>query len=174
MRIAIVSVIFFALSISVTYSQCYDCEDSIFVDTSTVDFGHLRVGQYIRFNLIFGCDYPEYSPSNNPTIDTLLFVLRKNPMTVWEVGAYSDCRASREYNERLTTGRARFVWELLIEKGISQSRLTYHGYGENKLLNNCGCEPNDEGPGANCTEAEHQVNRRYELTIIKMLDSTVR
>jgi outer membrane protein OmpA-like peptidoglycan-associated protein len=98
-------------------------------------------------------------------------MIRKNPGTVWEIGAHTDCRASKDYNLRLSEGRAHAIYDYMVAKGADTTRLTYHGYGETKLLNNCGCEPNDQGPGANCTEAEHAVNRRYELTLVKILDS---
>jgi outer membrane protein OmpA-like peptidoglycan-associated protein len=173
MRIAGICFFLFLTQTIHAYGQynCFGQEDSIYIYKNTVDPADLRVGQFIRFHFIVTCDGPDYSPANNPTMDSILGVLKKDTMVVWEIAAHSDCRATKEYNERLTTGRAKVVWEYLISNGISQSRLTYQGYGESKLLNNCACEPNDTGPGSNCTEAEHSQNRRYELTIIKLLNS---
>ena len=46
------------------------------------------------------------------------------------------------------------------EKGIVLSRIKSVGYGETKLLNNC-------GNGSNCTEEQHQLNRRTEMKVIE-------
>ena len=43
-------------------------------------------------------------------------------------------------------------------------RMTAKGYGETQLVNNCECE---DDIISNCTEAEHQANRRIEFRIIK-------
>jgi len=48
----------------------------------------------------------------------------------------------------------------LISKGITKKRLVAKGYGETKLLNHC-------KNGVECSEEEHQVNRRTEFMILK-------
>ena len=53
----------------------------------------------------------------------------------------------------------------LISKGIDASRLTAKGYGESQLVNDCGCEPTNN---SDCTEEQHQLNRRSEFIIVKM------
>ena len=49
--------------------------------------------------------------------------------------------------------------EYLIAKGIDRSRLTARGFGETQLVNYC-------GNGVECTEAEHQQNRRSEFIVV--------
>jgi outer membrane protein OmpA-like peptidoglycan-associated protein len=51
------------------------------------------------------------------------------------------------------------VVDYLITKGIETERLIAKGYGETKLLNNCG---ND----VKCTEEEHQRNRRTTFRVV--------
>jgi peptidoglycan-associated lipoprotein len=46
----------------------------------------------------------------------------------------------------------------LISKGISADRLTAKGYGETQLVNKC-------ADGVQCSEAEHQLNRRSQFII---------
>jgi outer membrane protein OmpA-like peptidoglycan-associated protein len=48
----------------------------------------------------------------------------------------------------------------IISKGISAERIIAKGYGEYKLKNRCS---ND----IQCTDEEHQQNRRTELKIIQ-------
>ena len=46
-------------------------------------------------------------------------------------------------------------------KGITKDRIKGKGYGESKLLNDCGNK-------SECIEQEHQLNRRTEFIITKM------
>ncbi|HOW32382.1 MAG TPA: hypothetical protein PLP88_12530, partial [Bacteroidales bacterium] len=48
--------------------------------------------------------------------------------------------------------------EYIISQGIDKSRITAKGYGEHQLTNKC-------SDGVNCTEEEHQANRRTEFKI---------
>jgi OmpA-OmpF porin, OOP family len=51
------------------------------------------------------------------------------------------------------------VVNYLSSHGITASRLIAKGYGETMLKNNC-------ANGVNCTEAQHQENRRTELVVV--------
>lgn len=46
----------------------------------------------------------------------------------------------------------------MVENGISQDRITAKGFGESKLVNGC-------KDGVDCSEEEHQANRRSEFVI---------
>jgi outer membrane protein OmpA-like peptidoglycan-associated protein len=46
----------------------------------------------------------------------------------------------------------------LIEQGISADRMTALGYGESNLKNNC-------TDGIECTETQHERNRRVEFRV---------
>jgi outer membrane protein OmpA-like peptidoglycan-associated protein len=59
---------------------------------------------------------------------------------------------------KLSDRRAKSTREWLIKRGIDASRLTAKGYGESQLVNKC-------ADGVQCTEAEHQLNRRSEFII---------
>jgi len=50
----------------------------------------------------------------------------------------------------------------LVKKGIDKSRLTAKGYGQSQILNNCNCLPTKK---SDCTEEQHQLNRRSEFII---------
>lgn len=47
----------------------------------------------------------------------------------------------------------------LERKGIAKSSMTPKGYGETNLVNNC-------YDSVQCSEAEHQENRRTEVLVI--------
>lgn len=95
-------------------------------------------------------------------LQKVLSVLNKYPTMKIDIRSHTDCRATIAYNERLSENRAQSTRQYLIDKGIDADRLTAKGYGESQLVNDCGCEPTNE---SNCSEAEHQLNRRSEFII---------
>jgi len=46
----------------------------------------------------------------------------------------------------------------LVKNGVEKTRLTGKGYGETQLINKC-------ADGVQCSEEEHQANRRSEFII---------
>lgn len=117
-------------------------------------------------NVFYDLDDTTLRPESKVALDSVYQILVDYPKLVVELQSHTDCRASYEYNMRLSQGRANSVFAYLVGKGIAPGRMVPKGYGESQLVNNCACEPNDTGPGANCTEAEHQVNRRTVVAII--------
>lgn len=74
------------------------------------------------------------------------------------IESHTDSRGNDAYNEKLSGRRAKSTLDWLVSKGIDENRLSSIGYGESKLLNHC---VND----AECTEVEHQLNRRSMFLI---------
>ncbi|WP_040278952.1 OmpA family protein [Psychroserpens damuponensis] len=95
-------------------------------------------------------------------LQKVLAVLNKYPTMTIDVRSHTDCRGPASYNERLSENRAQSTRKYLINNGIAANRLTAKGYGESRLVNDCGCEPTND---SNCSEAEHQLNRRSEFII---------
>ena len=91
-------------------------------------------------------------------LDKLVKYMKSNNLKV-ELSSHTDSRGNDEYNERLSQNRSESCVNYIISKGISPSRIIAKGYGEYRLKNKCG---ND----VECTEEEHQLNRRTELRII--------
>jgi outer membrane protein OmpA-like peptidoglycan-associated protein len=92
----------------------------------------------------------------------ILDVLIQNPTMKIDIRSHTDCRQTAKYNLALSERRAQSTIAWLVSKGIDTSRLTGTGYGESQLINDCGCEPTNE---SNCTEEQHQMNRRSEFII---------
>jgi outer membrane protein OmpA-like peptidoglycan-associated protein/tetratricopeptide (TPR) repeat protein len=95
----------------------------------------------------------------------ILDVLEQNSTMEIDIRSHTDCRNTANYNLNLSNNRAKSTLNWFVEKGINKSRLTARGYGETQLLNNCACEPTNK---SNCTEEEHQINRRSEFIIKKL------
>lgn len=91
----------------------------------------------------------------------VLAVLEEYPQMKIDIRSHTDSRASHKYNEALSDRRAKSTRNWLISKGISASRLTAKGYGERELVNTC-------SDGVNCTEEQHQANRRSEFIVVEM------
>ena len=68
---------------------------------------------------------------------------------------HTDLRGSEEYNESLSQRRAKVVLDYLLNRGVSNDRLTYEWFGKNRPVHNC----------TDCSEAQHQENRRTEIKV---------
>ncbi|AVR45973.1 flagellar motor protein MotB [Christiangramia fulva] len=84
--------------------------------------------------------------------------LKEYPELEIKIESHTDSRGSKEYNMELSEARAQATLEWLVNRGINTDRLTAKGYGESRLINEC-------SDGADCTEAEHQLNRRSVFLI---------
>lgn len=93
-------------------------------------------------------------------LDNLVAFLNLHPEVRIEIGSHTDSRASNEYNLILSQKRAQSTLNYLVERGVNPSRLIAVGYGESKLVNNC-------SDGVDCTEKQHEENRRSTFLILK-------
>ena len=91
--------------------------------------------------------------------------MNQNPTMKIDVRSHTDCRQTAAYNLQLSERRAKSTIAWLVNNGISADRLSGRGYGESKLVNDCSCEPTNE---SNCSEEQHQKNRRSEFIIIAL------
>ena len=90
-------------------------------------------------------------------LDKLVQIMNKYPELVINATSHTDSRGSASYNERLSDRRAKTTVQYVISKGIDKSRITGMGKGESEPKVDC---------GTNCTEDEHQLNRRSEFIIV--------
>lgn len=98
-------------------------------------------------------------------LDKIVQVMNEHPNMIIELGSHTDCRSSAAANLKLSTARAKASANYIIKKGINKTRITYKGYGESRLLNNCFCEGQMQ---SSCPEEEHAKNRRTEFIITKL------
>ena len=112
-----------------------------------------------QINLIyFDLDKWNIRPDAAVDLAKLLDVLNQNPSMKIDIRSHTDSRAPFAYNEKLSDRRAKSTMAWLVKNGINKDRLTAKGYGESQLINKC-------ADGVDCTEAEHQLNRRSEFII---------
>ena len=78
-----------------------------------------------------------------------------------ELISHTDARGSRKYNQYLSEKRSISAKEYLVAKGIQAYRMKASGKGETQIRNRC-------TEGINCSEDEHQYNRRTEVKVTKI------
>lgn len=104
--------------------------------------------------IYFAFNQSELLPSSYSALEKLSQLLKKHKGLEIEIRGHTDNIGSNWYNKRLSVDRAEAVYQFLIESGIDESRLKYHGFG-NKV------------PVAdNDTEEGRQLNRRVEVKVI--------
>lgn len=84
------------------------------------------------------------------------------PEMVIKIESHTDSRGTFEYNDTLSSNRAKSTYNYLISKGVNPLNITeYKGYGERRLINEC-------ADGVTCEEEQHQLNRRTQFIVVRM------
>lgn len=107
-------------------------------------------------------DYNKWDvrPDAEPYLNQLVAMFRDNPNLKIEIRSHCDCRGSYPFNDELSDKRATAVVDYLVAKGVRRGMLISKGYGERKLVNGC-------KDGVECSEEQHQENRRTEFIVLK-------
>ncbi len=111
--------------------------------------------------IYFDLDKSNIRPDAARDLAKIVEVMKQYPSMKIDVRSHTDSRASKIYNEKLSDIRAKSTIAWMISQGIDKNRLTGRGYGESQLVNKC-------ADGVECTEAEHQLNRRSQFIITEM------
>jgi len=114
--------------------------------------------------IYFDLDKSAIRPDAKIELDKIVKIMNDNPTLVIELGSHTDCRASMKYNLSLSDRRAKASAEYIKARITNPTRIYGKGYGESKLVNDCGCEGETK---SSCSEEEHQANRRTEFRIVK-------
>ena len=113
--------------------------------------------KWVLENLLYDLDKWNIRKDAQAPLDSVVAIMKKYPIFV-ELGSHTDSRGSDTYNERLSQRRAQSAVDYIVSKGISHSRITAKGYGETQPTNEC-------KNGVNCSEEQHQANRRTEIKV---------
>ena len=103
--------------------------------------------------ILFDVGKATLKPASQLTVAKLAGILMVFPGMNLSIEGFTDSTGSADLNMRLSTDRARAVYEFLMAQGISNARMKYQGFGpENPVA------PND-------TEANRARNRRVEVVL---------
>lgn len=116
-------------------------DESVKIDNIYYDLGKFNIRQDAAYEL-----------------DKLVSILTDNPHISIELSSHTDSRGNNTSNLSLSQRRAEAAAQYMISQGIPKDKITAKGYGETKLVNNC-------KDGINCTENDHQENRRTEFKV---------
>ena len=113
-------------------------------------------GQIVRLNnIFFDFDKSSLRKESFAELDRLTDFLKNNPTVKIEIAGHTDNKGADDYNIKLSTSRAKAVYDYLISKGIDKTRLTSKGYGKSKPV------------ATNDTDEERQTNRRVEFMFVE-------
>ncbi len=87
-------------------------------------------------------------------------ILTDNPGVTLDIISHTDAIGDDKSNLALSKKRAQAVADHLVKNGIAAKRLTTDGEGEKKIRNRC-------FNGVDCTDKEHEYNRRTEFKFTK-------
>ena len=116
----------------------------------------LAVGtKIILNNIFFDFNKATLRPESVAELDRLYKMLEDIPTLKIEISGHTDNVGSAQYNQQLSENRAKAVVDYLVDKGISNTRLEYKGYGFKQPI------------AGNDTEQGRQQNRRTEFKVLE-------
>ncbi len=124
------------------------------------EFDTIRINEPIRLDyILYDYDKWDIRPDAEPDLQYLTDLMKKYPDMKIELSSHTDARGKDDYNESLSQKRAESAKTWIVAKGVTADRIVAKGYGEKMLLNEC-------GNGVECSEEQHQLNRRTEFKIL--------
>ncbi len=110
-------------------------------------------------NIYFAFNKADLRPKSKISLQKIAKVLLENPKMKIEINAHTDIRGTDSYNLALSKRRAASAMKHLIYLGIDPDRMISKGYGETQPLIDC--------LSKDCTDEEHEINRRIEFVIVQ-------
>lgn len=105
-------------------------------------------------NIFFNTGSATLKSESTGELLKLLDLLRSNPKMNIQINGHTDNVGADAANMTLSENRAKSVYQFLVDRGISDQRLRYKGYGETQPID------------SNDTPEGRQNNRRTEFIII--------
>lgn len=136
-----------------------NAKDTTIINVDLVLDRIFKQQEIVMDNIYYDLDSFEIRDDAKPVLDKLALLLQDNPNIQIELGAHTDSRGQDRYNQELSAKRAASVVRYVAKRGVDPQRMRSRGYGESALVNDC-------VDGANCSEEEHQINRRTTFKVI--------
>jgi len=124
------------------------------------DKAETKLSTYIPIfsSVLYGFNKYILNKDSKEQLTDVVSLLRREISTDVIVESHTDNRGNAQYNQELSQKRANQVKQYLVEQGIPASRIEAIGYGSSRPLIDCPT-PQD------CTEEQHQKNRRTEFIL---------
>lgn len=134
------------------YSENYSLPDSniyIKIPLQPIEIGELAILK----NIFFHFDSYELEKESFPELDKIVQFVKQNNLAI-EIQGHTDNLGTEIYNQKLSTNRAKTVYEYLIKGGLEKKYLSYKGYGFTQPI------------ASNDSKEGQALNRRTSLKII--------
>jgi len=134
------------------YSENYSLKDSsiyIRIPLQPIEIGQLAILK----NIFFRFDSYELEKESFPELDKIIQFIKLNNLSI-EIQGHTDNLGTEIYNQKLSTNRAKTVYQYIINGGVDKKKLTYKGYGFSQPIS------------TNETKEGQVLNRRTTLKII--------
>lgn len=123
------------------------------------------LGAFMKMKPIyFDFDKSDITPKAGKELDKMIKVLNQYPQVEIALTSHTDCRGTKAYNATLSQARANSSVDYIKKRITNPERITGKGFGENRLVNACGCEGDEI---STCSEEDHRMNRRSEFIVTK-------
>jgi len=108
-------------------------------------------------NIYFDFNSTLLDESDRAILDATKKLMTQYPLLQLSVNTHADTRGSSHYNLQLTRRRARAVKHYLVKQGVKARRIEARAYGKSTPAVICATPE--------CTEEQHQKNRRAEFEL---------
>jgi outer membrane protein OmpA-like peptidoglycan-associated protein len=108
-------------------------------------------------NIYFDFDKSDLDSDDERYLLQVKAILERDHTTKLIVAGHADDRGTDDYNVRLSQRRVQAVTDYLVRNGVLRERIVQKAYGESLPVVPC--------HGIECTEQQHQLNRRAEFVI---------
>jgi outer membrane protein OmpA-like peptidoglycan-associated protein len=139
----------------------YNVHEYLDISLEKVEVGNDLTDIIDLLPIYFDVNKSNIRPDAAIELDKIVKVMNDNPEMIVELGSHTDARGSAISNQKLSDRRAKSSAQYIKERITNPERITGTGHGESKLVNAC-------SDGVECTELEHQANRRTEFIIVQM------
>lgn len=134
-------------------------EDSSFAEPTSVDVDlePVQLGKAYRMkDIYYESNSADLTAESKKVLDEFIEFLNENPNIKVKIQGHTDNIGGDAFNLTLSENRAHSVYEYLVSRGVSSSRLSYKGFGETQPVD------------TNDTEAGRAMNRRTEFLVTGM------
>jgi outer membrane protein OmpA-like peptidoglycan-associated protein len=122
-----------------------------------LDIKKIRPGVTIELkSLFFKADSTNFDDSSVEVLEELADFLEDNKKVTVEIGGHTNGVPPPDYCDKLSSERAKSVFEFLVSQGISRDRLSYKGYGKRFRIAN------------DATPEGRKKNQRVEIKVISV------
>ncbi len=137
------------------YVSYHDTIFEIASDTLYVDLQPIKKNTIVILeNLLFDTDKTVIKNTSTNSLEEMYILLTENPSLKIEITGHTDNVGSRSYNRKLSEGRAKAVYQLMVDRGIDPNRMKWKGKGSSEPIE------------SNSTAEGRAANRRVEFVIL--------